>query len=621
MAGMQDPRADELRKRGNDLYKQGKLCAAEVSYKAAASLAPGDPTPLANLSCVKYELGQYSEAVDFIQQSLKLMESGPADEESARKSKALYDRLAKSFIHAPASTMPARIDTPQYWPMGHDTAEPLFDDALRKSCSGGDSVSLMFCGSGDARNVFATISAMANHRQATQARIDAHITLMDVNPAAIARMLIFIDMAMWCDVTCIAHQVPSKDQLTMIAYIYAAQFMPAAIDKVLQHLPHGQEGPQAQDESIFEDFHRANLGLDQPVQNGVELDTKILRDLGVLLPPKSFAKHHDPQIVKLMENYHEDGSVAAVAELEEYIDANWVTNKTFIDLDLEDALATPDDYPVFDDPEAKELFASAYGPGALAFTCQGYQIWERVPSNKLAHGELLHRPLFEKWLHGHFLKICHPYPRDKLEHSELTAPFNLTFLIRLVVHLSEIGYPAHWLSGVLSVLCNGNGELITTARPPVGAITSPTDVDAIRPAKKMTIGLWQAEFTTLLSIWSRLLPFGFIAPDAMVPPTDIAEFSITFPHFPRQDFLLDAENEGNPPVTPGKIKPKLAHIFTAMKYVTATRTASFWCRRDVVQKTKEGKWDAYIWRIDEWRQVSGGVAVKDAVAEIRAWTE
>jgi tetratricopeptide (TPR) repeat protein len=72
---------------------------AEVAYKASASLAPDDPAPLSNLSSVKFELGQYSEAVAFIQRSLELLEQEPNDEAATRKSKALYDRLAKCYMH------------------------------------------------------------------------------------------------------------------------------------------------------------------------------------------------------------------------------------------------------------------------------------------------------------------------------------------------------------------------------------------------------------------------------------------------------------------------------------------------------------------------------------------
>ena len=115
-------RAEEARKRGNELYKQGNLGqgefsysalfkklhvvltleppSAETAYKLAATLAPEDPTPHSNLSSVKFELGQYSAAIDFINKTLKLANDVPAvDEAAQRKRTALYTRLAKSYVY------------------------------------------------------------------------------------------------------------------------------------------------------------------------------------------------------------------------------------------------------------------------------------------------------------------------------------------------------------------------------------------------------------------------------------------------------------------------------------------------------------------------------------------
>jgi hypothetical protein len=41
---------------------------------------------------------------------------------------------------------------------------------------------------------------------------------------------------------------------------------------------------------------------------------------------------------------------------------------------------------------------------------------------------------------------------------------NSTTLFRLVERLAEVGYPAHWLSGILVAVCSG--VVFTTARAP-----------------------------------------------------------------------------------------------------------------------------------------------------------
>jgi tetratricopeptide (TPR) repeat protein len=109
--------AEEARKRGNDLYKQGKLkdgkqgvhpklygllltqFPAEAAFEQAASLAPDDPAPLSNLSSVQFELGNYDEAARLIQRSLALTKDVPGDEAADRKKQMLYARLGKCYMH------------------------------------------------------------------------------------------------------------------------------------------------------------------------------------------------------------------------------------------------------------------------------------------------------------------------------------------------------------------------------------------------------------------------------------------------------------------------------------------------------------------------------------------
>lgn len=65
----------------------------------AARLAPHDPSPLSNLSSVKFELGQYSAASQYILKSLELTERLEPEEDRIRKKKTLYERLVKCYVH------------------------------------------------------------------------------------------------------------------------------------------------------------------------------------------------------------------------------------------------------------------------------------------------------------------------------------------------------------------------------------------------------------------------------------------------------------------------------------------------------------------------------------------
>ncbi|KAB5585107.1 hypothetical protein GE09DRAFT_15274 [Coniochaeta sp. 2T2.1] len=338
-------------------------------------------------------------------------------------------------------------------------------------------------------------------------------------------------------------------------------------------------------------------------------------------------------------------------------------------------------------PEVREAWRRAVGADVMDFGQESFQIWEKGSARQIAWKDRLTRLELEKWLHGHFFKIILPHYRNwvpDLNASEGQQPLNLTAFIRLVCLMSERGYPAHWLSDILRALCGvgPNGEITTTARPPVQPFASPTEVDMVFAPRRMTLAPWKTEFTTLLSIWSRLLPFGFFAPDSLVGPTEVAEYSVTFPAFepvhlrvphfillfwncklfetrdllglapeqlldtppeylwserfqavsmaPPKDqierMLRDDERGADEPI-PTRIRREGVHVFTAMKFVTHTPTASFWCSRDVMEKMREGEgWKVYIYRTDTWDAVTvpaaqGGVKVKDGVTEVRRWTE
>lgn len=281
-----------------------------------------------------------------------------------------------------------------------------------------------------------------------------------------------------------------------------------------------------------------------------------------------------------------------------------------------------------------------------SFMRENYQIWEQVPQTKVPLQRLLSRGALERWLYAHYLKICLPYTRPAAEGAPIHSLLNLIAFLRLVAHLRNIGYPTHWLSTVLANLCE-DGVTIT-ARAPRQLSTDQSFVDTVFPPLKMTISPWRAECTTLLSIWTPLLPFAFLAPqDALIPPSDVAEYIVSFhnhivdnahvrvPHFmlvfwntsngsePPKDmrkFLLDDETGGTSTAAK-EMKQHAIHVVNTFRYVTKTSTASFWLRRDVTEDMKKGKWNVYIRRNDTYASVRRGVSVADHVVEKRRWLD
>jgi tetratricopeptide (TPR) repeat protein len=85
--------AEDVRKRGNELYKAGKLLDAVDCYKRAAELAPSDAVPLSNLSAAYFELGQYTACRHTCQTALELLSNG--DDLSSQK---LHMRSLKASL-------------------------------------------------------------------------------------------------------------------------------------------------------------------------------------------------------------------------------------------------------------------------------------------------------------------------------------------------------------------------------------------------------------------------------------------------------------------------------------------------------------------------------------------
>lgn len=156
--------------------------------------------------------------------------------------------------------------------------------------------------------------------------------------------------------------------------------------------------------------------------------------------------------------------------------------------------------------------------------------WTRLSTRPLKWSSLMPRRDLEHWLHAHYLKVCLPYQRTGNYEDKVMAPLNLTVIIRLVIHLFKVGYPAHWLCGILTHFCTDT--LTTTARAPRSMVTDPNAAGAVHSFRAMSIRPFVIEFRMLLSIWRRLLPFGFTCSEEIeekLPAQDrIRHFKLRF---------------------------------------------------------------------------------------------
>lgn len=274
-----------------------------------------------------------------------------------------------------------------------------------------------------------------------------------------------------------------------------------------------------------------------------------------------------------------------------------------------------------------------------------YISWHRV-NGRLPFMKLAKNIKVEKWLLGRFLKLALPHARLTFEMAMIEAPLNLTAFFRILVHLHEIGYPAHWLSDIVSMILSG--RITTTARAPRSMPLSVKEVEKNFSNRVMCVKPFVAEFSTLATIWQRVLPFGLLTAHSRLPKIeDIKEFEVTFSD-PRGDnflslnaaivlfdtssgkgfqakaaknlrpWLLDDE-KGDMTVEAKKIRDGCIHDLSTFSWDSKGNKSSFWLRKDVIGSIKEsGTWKIFLWRTDTWERVSDGVSI-DKMKEGKSW--
>ncbi|KAG6364994.1 hypothetical protein INS49_006599 [Diaporthe citri] len=176
--------------------------------------------------------------------------------------------------------------------------------------------------------------------------------------------------------------------------------------------------------------------------------------------------------------------------------------------------------------------------------------------------QLMPKPKLTHWLHAHFLKLCFPNPL-----TLVYAPLNLAVFLRLLVHVVELGYPAHWSSALLAALLEG--EIATTARAPY-----PSARDVV-------------EYTV------------------MFPP-----LRTEYPHVPH--FMLVFDDE----IRFGKLpKAGAVCVLTTFRWTAKDQSVTFWMHEDSYEGMVAENWLLYLWRTDSWENVMQGEALASSITD------
>jgi hypothetical protein len=254
-----------------------------------------------------------------------------------------------------------------------------------------------------------------------------------------------------------------------------------------------------------------------------------------------------------------------------------------------------------------------------------YHFWHRLDQPKNS-ADLMPREKLETWLYRLLLKLGIPSHKQAIQSYVLIySPLNLTVFYRLLLHLSNVGYPAHWLSGVLDNLLGG--RINTTARPPRSDPLMIKETKARLPALTQSVKPFVAELSTLASMWQPALPFGLLSTN--IPRRqDIRKYRLAFTNVsgevdnvatfvlaffktlllpPKSAFrtlLLDDE-EGQKDSQVSTLRKEGLHIVTTWEWSRSSKTATFWLRRDVMEEMlRSQRWGVMIWRTDNWTHQS-----------------
>lgn len=90
-------------------------------------------------------------------------------------------------------------------------------------------------------------------------------------------------------------------------------------------------------------------------------------------------------------------------------------------------------------------------------------------------------------------------------------PNNLVAFFNLLVHLSSVGFPSHWLSDFVSTILSGS--LVTDIAPFLGELPIPMSEKTRRVAsRKINLDPWLVEFETIIATSYESIPFPMSLP-------------------------------------------------------------------------------------------------------------
>ncbi|CRG86658.1 RNA-directed RNA polymerase L [Talaromyces islandicus] len=290
------------------------------------------------------------------------------------------------------------------------------------------------------------------------------------------------------------------------------------------------------------------------------------------------------------------------------------------------------------------------GDYPLAMT--GYMEWRRrrLVAPAFQYEDLLPRADLTRFLYIHFFKLALPYGRslsDNDMRNYVQPSLNLTCFFRLLIHLHELGYPAHWLADVLSNILDNH--VVTTARPPRSHPLRLQELsDHSNSPAEVCVGPFVSEMSTLTVLFQRILPFTPVS-NALPSVDMIHQYSmqLNWLELPKNNetasmvlffFDLEIHSPGN------RIRDELDSSSSASGSNTLKqfrengcvvitsfvctgrrniRTVKFWMREDVMDRIHQQHqhWTCAVWRADDWQRLTTFPEDVSLLVKGRKWAD
>lgn len=372
------------------------------------------------MSAASFEIGDYEKSIKFANEALALLEKEADDDPRKLKLLARLTK-AKLYLSKPEDSISkesfrnANFQLPRYrpylnderghYPVGHDTASSQYGQALRETTKDAPVVSILFCGIGDARNLYQTMLQYVEQGPKSDQRL--RFTILDHKPAMLARDLILF--ALLDDLARAKASLPKDDRnvrredwaaiaetQSVVSYLFFTQVIPGyawdrlqtiirrllasfskreqpiswvyvpvavqdSVRRVLEAwklVPTGSYSTERFRElTSVENLHQKLMmaqmstfvrDLDQvgPFPN-LKFEHRVYKDFSIVLPGNYLMKAYDPEMVTIIHDYR-NGDRCTKSRLSAYINTKWRSNITLADIEWENENAVPGSEPIPD---------------------------------------------------------------------------------------------------------------------------------------------------------------------------------------------------------------------------------------------------------------------------------